>query len=305
MIPAPGVSSNDAAILAAVSDWLAQSRMPLPAGLRLRIDVVARVPVEEDPREIFPQGDVEIRAGEPLGWVHLTWKRAPAMARIEETRPEAHVQLSHEAVADLDYLLRSFLLVTLIFLWKRDGRYHVHAGAGIDSKGRGWMLIGNSCSGKSTTTALLAARGWQICTDDIAFLVDCENKAGVLGFRSPIALRSGGFQLLGKAGGVPLPARGKTGFWPEELGASWVQVVEPDILVFTSVGGDRTTLVPMSPAEVLKGLLQWSLWVMFEPTAAQEHLDLLSRLGRQATCYRATLAPDLFAAPGALEDFLP
>ena len=72
MIPAPGVSSNDAAILAAVSDWLAQSRMPLPAGLRLRIDVVARVPVEEDPREIFPQGDVEIRAGEPLGWVHLT-----------------------------------------------------------------------------------------------------------------------------------------------------------------------------------------------------------------------------------------
>jgi hypothetical protein len=44
---------------------------------------------------------------------------------------------------------------------------------------------------------------------------------------------------------------------------------------------------------------------MFEPTAAQEHLDLLSRLGRQARCYHATLAPDLFRAPGALEDFLP
>lgn len=305
MLPIPGISSNDPALLAGVSAWLAESRMPLPAGLRLRLDVVDAVPVFDDPREIFPQGEVEIRAGDPLGWVHLTWKRAPAVARIEEARPEAQVLLSREAVADLDYLLRSFLLVTLIFLWKRDGRYHVHAGSGIDSKGRGWMLIGNSCSGKSTTTALLAARGWQVSTDDIAFLIDREGKAGVMGFRSPIALRSGGFQLLGRAGGIPLPARGKTGFWPEELGASWVQTVEPEIVVFTSVGGDRTTLVPMSPGEVLKGLLQWSLWVMFEPTAAQEHLDLLSRLGRQAKCYQATLAPDLFAAPGALEDFLP
>jgi hypothetical protein len=111
--------------------------------------------------------------------------------------------------------------------------------------------------------------------------------------------------LLGKAGGVPLTARGKTGFWPEELGAPWVQTVEPEIVVFTSVGGDRTTLIPSTAAEVLKGLLQWSLWVMFESTAAQEHLDLLSRLGRQAKCYHATLAPDLFDAPGALEDFLP
>jgi hypothetical protein len=305
MLPIPGISSNNPMLLAAVSAWLAESRMPLPAGLRLQIDLVDVVPVEDDPREIFPQGDVQIRAGHPLGWVHLTWKRAPAMARIEESRPEALVQLSREAAADLDYLLRSFLLVTLIFLWKRDGRYHVHAGSGIDSKGRGWLLIGDSCSGKSTTTALLAARGWQVSTDDIAFLFDSNGKAGVMGFRSPIALRSGGFQLLGQAGGVALTARDKTGFWPEQLGASWVQTVEPDIVVFTSVEGDRTTLVPMPPGEVLKGLLQWSLWVMFEPTAAQEHLDLLSRLGRQAKCYRATLAPDLFAAPGALEDFLP
>jgi hypothetical protein len=61
----------------------------------------------------------------------------------------------------------------------------------------------------------------------------------------------------------------------------------------------------MPASEVFAQLFQWSLWVMFEPMAAQEHLDLLAQLGRQARCYRATLAPDLFAAPGALEDFLP
>jgi hypothetical protein len=305
MTSIPGLSSNDPVLLEAVSSWLNESRMPLPAGLDLRLEVVDIVPEYEDSREIFPQGDVQIRAGEPLGWVHLTWRIAPAVARIDAERPQALLYLSRESLGRLDYLLRSFILVTLIFLWKRDGRYHVHAGTGVDAKGRGWMLIGNSCSGKSTTTALLASRGWRISTDDIAFLTDSDGRAGVLGFRSPIALRSGGFQLLGKEGGVPLVARQKTGFWPEELGATCVQTVVPEIVVFTSVGGDRTTLTPAQPGEVLKALLQWSLWVMFEPTAAQEHLDLLSRLGRQARCYHATLAPDLFAAPGAIEDFLP
>ena len=127
----------------------------------------------------------------------------------------------------------------------------------------------------------------------------------MVGFRSRIAVRPGGMALLGQAGGIALPARGKTGFWPEELGATWIQTVEPEILVFTAVGGERTVLEPMRPADVLGQLLQSSMWVMFEPTAAQEHLDLLARLGRQARCYRALLAPDLFSAPGALGDFLP
>ena len=301
----PGVRSNHPELQATICAWLLESRMPLPHGLELQVDVVDAVPLFEDEREIFPQGEVEIRAGEPLGWVHLTWRRAPAVARIEATAPRARVFLSREAVADLDLLLRSFLLVTLIFIWKRDGRYHVHAGTGIDTRGRGWLLVGNSNSGKSTTTALLAARGWHVGTDDIAFLVNAGDRTGVLGFRSPIALRSGGYDLLGKAGGLPLTARRKTGFWPEELGSRWVQTIEPEIVVFTAVGGERTTLTPAAPAEVLHALLRWSLWVMFEPTAAQEHLDLLSRLGRQARCYHATLAPDLFRAPGALEDFLP
>jgi hypothetical protein len=301
----PAVTSNDPALEAAVVDWLLASRMTLPPDFRIRLSVVDAVGSWTDNREVFLQGDTAIQAGEPLGWVHVTWRTAPARARIDAQQPEAFVEVSREAVAQLDYFLRSFFLVTLIFIWKRAGHYHVHAASAIDSRERGWMLIGASCSGKSTTTAVLAARGWQVSTDDIGFLTSRGDRAAVVGFRSPIALRPGGIDLFGPAGGMPLTSRLKTGFWPEELGAKWVQTVEPDILVFTSVGSDRTTLTPMSASDVLAQLLQWSLWVMFEPTAAQEHLDLLARLGRQARCYRATLAPDLFAAPGALEDFLP
>jgi hypothetical protein len=299
------VTSNDPALASAVAAWLAESRMELPPAFRIQLTVVDSVDIWDDGREVYPQGDVDIRAGEPLGWVHITWRTAPARARIHEERAEATVEVSREALGQLDYFLRSFLLVTLIFLWKRAGHYHMHAGTAVDPGGRGWMLIGDSCSGKSTTTALLAARGWQVSTDDIAFLTARGDRAVIVGFRSPIALRAGGYELLGRAGGIPLAARRKTGFLPEELGGRWIQAIEPEIIVFTSVGGERTTLEPISVAEAMAPLIQRSPWVLFEPTAAQEHLDLLARLCQQAKCYRGTFAPDLFAAPGALEDFLP
>ena len=304
MAALPGIESKDPALAEAVSAWLLESRMPLPPGLRLSLEVVEAIPEIEDPRTSYPQGSIEIRAGDPLGWVHIRWPNR-AMARIEERRPEARILVTREAVRDLDPFLRGFLLIVLIFLWKRTGRFHIHAGTAIDPHGRGWMLIGHSQSGKSTTTALLAARGWRVGTDDIAFLTDCGERVGVLGFRDRIALRSGGHALLGKSGGTLLPRREKAGFWPEELGARWVQTVEPDFVVFTSLGGERTSFAPASSREILSGLIHRSVWVMFEPMGAQEHLDLLARLGRQARCFHATLAPDLFTESRTLEDFLP
>ena len=301
----PGIESKEPAFAGLVSEWLSESRMPIPNGLRLRLIVTDQVPQPEDPRTAYTQAEVDIRAGEPLGWVNVGWGVAPARARIHEHRPEADVYLSGAAISDPDRLFRSFLLVVMIFLWRRDGRYHMHGGTAVDRQGRGWLLAGNSGTGKSTTIALLASRGWQIGTDDIAFLTAAEDRAAILGFRSPIALRPGGYGLLNCEGGISLTRRGKTGFEPEDLGGSWRPSVEPDLVVFTSLGGDRTRLEPMAPKAAMRALLQWSPWVMFETTAAQEHLDLLARLGRQARCYQATLAPDLFSAPGGLEDFLP
>lgn len=300
-----GIQCSDPGFAGLVSEWLTESRMPLPPEFRLRISVTEEVPAPPDHREVYSQAEVDIRAGEPLGWVHVGWRAAPAMARIEEHAPEATVYLSLAARSDFDRLSRSFLLIVMIFVWRRAGKYHLHAGTAVDSRGRGWLLVGNSGSGKSTTIALLASRGWQVGTDDIAFLTAANGRAAVLGFRSPIALRPGGYGLLSCQGGLALERRGKTGFQPEELGGAWRSSVEPDFVVFTALGLTSTRLEPITANRAMRGLLQWSPWVMFEATAAQEHLDLLARLGRQARCYQATLAPDLFSAPGALEDFLP
>lgn len=300
----PGISSNDSGLEAAFSQWVGDSRMPLPEGFRLSLDVVDILPAVEDPRPVYRQGLAEIRAGEPLGWVQVSWP-GYAAARVDQLRPTARVLLTRDAAGDRERLFRGFLLVVLIFIWKRAGRYHVHAGIARDPEGRSWMLVGNSGSGKSTTMALLATRHWEIGSDDIAFLVDGGNAGSVLAFRDRIALRPGGLDLLGKLGGIELPRRNKTGFWPEELGARWVQQVEPDIVLFTEGLGERTRFEAAEPREILNRLIQGSLWVMFETLGAAEHLASLSRIGRQARCYRAILGPDLFAHPDALAGFLP
>jgi len=205
----------------------------------------------------------------------------------------------------MDRLLPTFFLVALIFSLRRRGRHHVHGASVLDHSGRGWLLLGNSNSGKSTTAALLASRGWGIGTDDIAFLGEQGGRVGVTGFRSRIAVRPGGMALLQASGGIHLERRNKTGFWPEELGTRWIQDIVPEIVVFTSVGEGPTRLVPLSPIDAVKRAMSWSLWILFETTAAQEHLDLLRRLVTQARCYEANLAPDLFHAPNVLADFLP
>ncbi len=302
-----GVESNDPELGELVKEWLSESRMPLPPGFRLSFEITDQIPTPIDPRPAYSQAGVEVRAGEPLDWVHLRWTGKPGMARVEAGRPEATVYLSRAALDDPELLLRTFVMLVLIFLGRRAGRFHLHAGTAVDPAGRGWLLTGNSGSGKSTTTALLASRGWEVGTDDVAFLTASNARAAVLGIRVPIALRPGGRELLAhhEGGGLSLTRRQKTGFYAEELGGRWREAVEPDFLLFAELGNGRTRLLPMEPTEVMRVLVQSSPWVLFESTAAQEHLDLLARLGRQARCFRAQLAPDLFAAPGALADFLP
>ncbi len=213
----------------------------------------------------------------------------------------AIVTLSPAAASLLDECQSTFLTTVLIFLLRRAGWHHVHAATAVDPRGRGWLIAGNARAGKSTTAAWLASRGWGVGTDDMAFLAPAQERVAVQASRAPIALREGGQALLQRTGGVFLERRRKVGYWPEELGAQWVPSIEPELIVFPTVGADRTEVQRLSAGDTLARLVRWSAWVLLEPDLAQEHLDLLARLARQAPGYRVTLGADLFAHPERLE----
>jgi len=305
MSPPIRVVCAEPPLQSALQNWLDEGRLTPPCPLTLQIEVGPLAPPAQDATVPFRQGAVAIRPGADRRSLTIDWETAPARAQLLTASPCARVTLSAAAVERLEECQRSFLLAVLVFLLRRAGWHHVHGASTVDRTGRGWLLAGNSQAGKSTTTALLASRGWRVGTDDIAFLAPADGRVAVHGFRSRIALRPGGLELLARAGGVPLPERGKTGFWPEDLGAEWVSQVEPEILVFPSIGEERTGAKALGPGETLAQLVRWSAWVMLEPELAQEHLELLAALGRQARAYQVRLGRDLFENPNLMDELIP
>lgn len=298
------LTCNEPRVQASLRAWLDHSGLVPPVPLTLDVRVVESIPPEENAGPVFEQPTVEIRAGSPPGAVRISWTRAPATAALAPGATSACVLLSPAAVARLEECAQSFMVTVLIFLLRRAGWHHVHAATALDPTGRGWLITGNGCAGKSTTAALLASRGWPVGTDDIAFLAPAGERVAVEAYHAPIALRRGGYELLNRAGGVALERRRKVAYWPEELGSRWAPRVEPDVLLFTSVGNGRTEIQPLGPRETLAELVRWSAWVVLEPELAQQHLDLIARLARQARRYRVTLGHDLFTHPERLEELV-
>jgi hypothetical protein len=289
--------------------WLDDSGLAWPGRFSIEARMVASLPENTDPRETFPETDVAIQAGPPDQSVRVRWTTAPVEAVIHPSEPHMDLRFTPEALARFEEAERGFMLVALLFVLRRLGWYHVHGAALVDPAGRGWMFVGNSKTGKSTTTALLASHGWTITTDDIAFLERQGDQVAVRGFRSPIALRDGGRDMLAARGRLPvegteLARRKKTAFTPESLGGQWTDVVVPTTLLFPTIG-EQTVIEAMRPGKVLAELVVWSRWVMYEALHSQQHLDLLGGLAAQSQVYRVTFGPDLMDNHALLQELVP
>jgi hypothetical protein len=290
-------------------DWLDQARLDPPGPLTLSVEVGDPPSGDHLGRPVFEQPEVVVRSGGrggPHTGVRIEWEPAPAVAELTSGGTTARVTLSAAAVARMDECLRTFFLTVLIFLLRRRGWHHIHAASALDPGGRGWLIAGDSHSGKSTTAALLASCGWGVGTDDITFLTRTAERVHALAFREPIALRPGGYRLLRRDGALLLPGRRKVGYWPEDLGGRWIPQVEPRVILFTSVarGNEVTEAQPLPRREALAELIRWSAWVILEPEFAQHHLELLASLARQAQSYRVTLGRDLFSRPDRLAELV-
>jgi hypothetical protein len=299
------VSCDEPGLRQAVEAWLADSRLVPPQPIDLVIKVVREPWSGEDQRRLFRQPDLNLYYGPPDGFLRLVWRDGAGHAVVSAGAGSATVEVIEAIGRHPEMWLRPFLLLVVAALLRGAGWNHIHAATAVDPRGRGWLIAGDSNSGKSTTAALLASRGWAVGTDDTAFLADDTNPVEVRGWHEPIALREGGYQLLGLEGGQLLERRRKTGFLPEELGGRWVDRVVPDIVAIAAIHDGATTMEPLRPALALADLLSWSLLFIVDPGGAQRHLELVARLAAQGRCYRLKLGRDIFEHPDLLSALAP
>ncbi len=290
-----------------VGAWLAESRLAIPRSVALVIDVAPLPEPVEDSRAVFQAGRVAIRTRGVTENAVLDWGPGLGHAVIEPGSTKARVTVTEAALARPNEFLRSFVLNVCILLVRRVGLHHVHGATLRDPLDRGWLLVGTSGSGKSTTTALLARHGWGMGTDDCAFLVTGSRPSttDVVAWRERLALRDDAHTPFDHDGGTPLAARGKTGWFAEELGATWVPRVTPAVVGFTSVSANgRSSATSIRASDALSRVMQCSPWVALEADVADEHLGLMAQLVEQAQCFRFELGRDLFSRPELLLELI-
>lgn len=290
-------------VRALVSRWIADARLDVPRPVTLDISVGPLADPTHDPDIVFRSGPVAVHRGPGTGTLTLEWRPGLGRAHLESASTTAFVTITDEGLGMTNHLLRAFLLTACILLVRRAGLHHVHAATLCDPMDRGWLIAGTSGSGKSTTTALMAKNGWTVGTDDIAFITAgaAANAVDVVAWREQLALLEDAVVATGHAGGTPLAARGKTGWFVEDLGAGWVARITPRVIVFPAVRATTPTLLtPVRPREALGRLMQFSAWVALEAAYADEHLQLMTRLVTQARAFDLSLGRDLFDRPEML-----
>jgi hypothetical protein len=294
----------DPRIRALIGGWLGSSEILVPRPVELTI-VIGQVPASSaDCSPRLTHGPVSIFAGSADGGVDFVWEPALGRAKIPGHGTSASVVVTPAALERPDEMVRAFVLSIVIVLLRRVGLHHVHAAVIQDREASGWLLIGESRSGKSTTASLLGRQGWAVGTDDLALLWADEPAAApveAVAWRERLSVRDDMVAAIGSPGGAPIPARGKHGWGVEELGIEWLPRTIPKRLGFPSVHpSDPTEIVLISARQALMRLMAASPWLALEPQLASEHLQLMSRLVAQAPAYAISLGRDVVDRPARL-----
>ena len=181
------VLSIDARLLGAASQWMPSlpttSESEHPGAPAILADIGKAV---EPP--LFAKGKPDLRLGATDCWTDAGSDTAfvrnddrTITASVDLARRNAQVVASDADVDTRD--MTSVLTLVSALLLLRDGRTAIHAGA-VTRPGASsvWLLLGDSHSGKSTTTANLVKAGWSYLSDDYVVLSGDQRGIGVEGW---------------------------------------------------------------------------------------------------------------------------
>ena len=263
---------------------------PAADGVWIRVDRGATGPGQP------PEWDPLLRLGTVTAWraagdhaILALHGRGSTRGTIDLDRPGAELRVP-AAPGDLVALdIYSMLTISAALLLGRHGRALVHAAAVVAPEGGAWLLVGDSRSGKSTTTATLACAGWSFLADD-QLLVDWPEADGppeLEGFLRPFHLDEPG---AGTPGGRRVSVD------PSGLGPGRpVATAQAAGLLFPRVVPDRSTgISPLPGSAALSLLLRQTPWLFALPRdSAGPMLDRLRRLCR-LPAWRLRLGTDTF-----------
>jgi hypothetical protein len=185
--------------------------------------------------------------------------------------------------------------------------YEVHAAGLIEPlSGAGFLLVGDSNSGKSSLTVRLANAGWKYLTDDMLVIKDEESGVKALALRklfsiAPSSIAASGLSQLNSALGTTVNSdRGKRRLEPSNAFPGRFEAeCTPQVLCFLSISKKQNSAVTeISQSDAMIKMIKHCAWSSYDEIGAAGFLKTLGRLVGQARCFQLSAGLDF------LEDHL-
>jgi hypothetical protein len=193
------------------------------------------------------------------------------------------------------YELQGALTLASALLLSRIGRALIHAAAVVDPSNNGWLLVGDSHAGKTTTCATLISAGWRYVADDQVVLSCKDNGVVAEGWPREAHLDAGWHSQNIESRRVPADL---TALRPD----AWTSHATLRGVLFPIVVADHPTRVDrISAADALTRIVRQSPWLFADNACAASTLSLLTRLASLA-CASLTLGRDSYASGAVLDE---
>jgi hypothetical protein len=208
-------------------------------------------------------------------------------------------------------ILQHFFLSGLCLLLRACGRYLIHA-AGVEHDGKGYLILGKSGSGKSTTTLSLVGQGWKYLGDDALLLHQMDSQIEAFGI--PVDFKADDHTIHKLLRGIKddfavkiprydnFPYFSKRYLMIDQLYPNqFTARCFPDYLLFAQpTSQEKSEFVPMRKSEAFKGVIEASPHFSLD----SNYVELLSALVRQTNAYQLLAGKDVFDNPRGFEEIL-
>jgi hypothetical protein len=285
-----------------VHPWVPLSCDPAEAGAPPHA-VVAVEPMQSPTPASGQLGPPTLRIGPVGAWLEagsanpVLRGTTAGWGRIDLTTLHSTLWADLEAGEAAGADLYAMLTIASALLLGRMSRALIHAGAVVAPDGRGWLVVGDARSGKSTACVSLASTGCGLLSDDQVVLTLNGRRLEVEGWLRPVHLDEGWDE------GIPRGRRRTT--HPSELGGGTTRRVVPLAgTVHTSVDAAQPTRVSEIPAgDAFTGLVRQSPWLLADRVVARSLVDMLSGVA-QLPRFALRLGLDTFGRSDRLHTLL-
>ncbi|TLD42026.1 MAG: hypothetical protein JETT_1735 [Candidatus Jettenia ecosi] len=203
----------------------------------------------------------------------------------------------------------NFFLIGLIHLLAPLGFYDLHAAA-LLREGIGYLFLGKSGSGKSSTALSLVHQGWQYISDDTLFLRPSAVGVEVFAFRKHFYLDTTlvrHYPEIAPYLEEPIYEESAKRFLDMELvypNKFWSNCF-PRVLIYTQiVSQPESKLIHIDQTSALIKLMRQSASLFFKRQGVNVHLETLRRLVSQSYSYELLAGRDFYEEPEKISDFL-